>query len=158
MQHRIETLSSKKLIGKYMQMSLANNKTGELWASFMSARKTIQNNSSQNLYSMQLYPALYFENFNPTTEFTKWATIEVTDFNTIPKGMESIVLPGGVYAVFNYKGNSNRAAAAFQYIFGTWLPSSNYTLDNRPHFELLTETYKNEHPDSEEEIWIPVKK
>jgi len=30
-------------------------------------------------------------------------------------------------------------------------------LDNRPHFEVLGEKYKNGDPESEEEIWIPVK-
>jgi AraC family transcriptional regulator len=34
---------------------------------------------------------------------------------------------------------------------------SAYDLDNRPHFEILGEKYKNESPDSEEELWIPVK-
>jgi AraC family transcriptional regulator len=32
---RIEKLDDKKLIGKRQTMSLANNKTGELWKSFM---------------------------------------------------------------------------------------------------------------------------
>jgi AraC family transcriptional regulator len=42
------------------------------------------------------------------------------------------------------------------YIFNTWLPQSNYQLAPRPHFEILGEKYKNNHPDSEEEIWIPI--
>ena len=32
-----------------------------------------------------------------------------------------------------------------------------YTLDDRPHFEILGEKYKNQDPDSEEELWIPIK-
>jgi AraC family transcriptional regulator len=42
------------------------------------------------------------------------------------------------------------------YIFNTWLPKSGYQLDRRPHFEILGEKYKNNNPDSEEEIWIPI--
>ncbi|MGK2861531.1 MAG: GyrI-like domain-containing protein [Chitinophagaceae bacterium] len=45
----------------------------------------------------------------------------------------------------------------FSYIFNTWLPPSGYDLDNRPHFEILGEKYKNDDPLSEEEIWIPIK-
>ena len=45
----------------------------------------------------------------------------------------------------------------FQYIFGTWLPTSIYTIDNLPHFEILGKKYKNNDPTSEEEIWIPIK-
>jgi AraC family transcriptional regulator len=71
--------------------------------------------------------------------------------------MEAFTLTGGLYAVFLYKGVSAAAAEAFQYILGNWLPNSEYTLDIRPHFEILGEKYKNNDPDSEEEIWIPVK-
>jgi AraC family transcriptional regulator len=46
----------------------------------------------------------------------------------------------------------------FTYIFTRWLPASGYQLDNRPHFEILGDKYKNNDPESEEEIWIPVRK
>jgi AraC family transcriptional regulator len=70
--------------------------------------------------------------------------------------METYVLPGGLYAVFDYKG-LNTDNSIFQYILGTWLPGSDYVLDNRPHFEVLGDKYKNNDPNSEEEIWIPIK-
>ncbi len=157
MEHRIELLAEKKLIGKRLTMSLANNKTPELWRSFMLQRKEINNAVGNELYSMQIYKPDHFENFDPAATFDKWATAEVTDFDAIPEGMESIVLPLGLYVVFHYKGNPNDGAKIFQYIFGTWLPNSEYILDNRPHFEILGEKYKNGSPNSEEEIWIPVK-
>ncbi len=74
----------------------------------------------------------------------------------VPNEMETFLLEGGLYAVFEYKGSSNDPSI-FQYIFGTWLPGSNYLLDNRPHFEVLGDKYKNNDPNSEEEIWIPIK-
>jgi len=43
------------------------------------------------------------------------------------------------------------------YIMSQWLPNSKYILDHRPHFELLGAKYKNNSPDSEEEVWIPIK-
>lgn len=153
---RIEQLTEKKLIGKRVTLSLSNNTTGELWRSFMPRRKEILNNIGTELYSMQVYGPLHFENFNPNAEFEKWAAIEVTDFAAVPNEMESFVLTGGQYAVFTHKG-SNTDATIFQYIFSTWLSNSGYVLDNRPHFEILGKKYKNEDPNSEEEIWIPVK-
>ncbi|MFV8325369.1 GyrI-like domain-containing protein [Flavobacterium sp. ZS1P14] len=141
-------------MGKRIQMSLINNKTRELWSHFMPRRKEIQNNIDTNLYSIQLYDPLYFNNFNPNTTFEKWAAIEVPDFNTIPYEMETFTLLAGCYAVFQHKGQST---AIFETIFRTWLPNSEYLLDNRPHFELLGAKYKNNDPDSEEEIWIPIK-
>ncbi len=137
-------------------MSLANNKTAELWKSFAPRCKEISNNISNDLISMQVYEPSYFANFNPTNEFVKWATVEVTNFDSVPADMETFILPGGRYAVFEYKGSSNDPSI-FQYIFGTWLPSSEYVLDNRPHFEVLGDKYKNNDPTSEEEIWIPVR-
>lgn len=153
---RIEILLEKKLIGKRLQMSLANNKTKELWQSFMPRRKEIQNSIGTDLYSMQVYDSLYFTTFDSNNRFEKWATIEVKDFHTIPDEMETFTLPSGLYAVFFYKG-LNTDTQIFQYIFGTWLPNSEYVLDNRPHFEILGEQYKNNDPNSEEEIWIPIK-
>jgi AraC family transcriptional regulator len=107
---------------------------------------------------MQVYQdTSYFKNFSPQTMFEKWATAEVSDFNTIPDGMKSFVLAGGLYAVFHYIGDASAAGPTFQYIFGTWLPASEYELDHRPHFEILGEKYKNGDPKSEEDIWIPIK-
>ncbi|MFL5729753.1 MAG: GyrI-like domain-containing protein [Cytophagaceae bacterium] len=157
MLHRLESIAEKKLIGKHLPMSLANNKTAELWKSFMLQRKEIKNNLNQDLISMQVYDKDYFANFSPAKEFVKWAAAEVSDFNAVPAGMETFTLPGGLYVVFLHKGPASAGPQVFGYIFGTWLPASGYVLDHRPHFEVLGEKYKNDEPDSEEEIWIPVR-
>lgn len=135
-------------------MSFADNKTGQLWQRFMPKRNEIRNNLTTDLISLQIYLPGF--DFSPNTQFEKWAAIEVSDFEHVPDGMESFLLPEGLYAVFHYKGSS-MDTRIFQYIFGEWLPKSGYQLDNRPHFEVLGEKYKNASPDSEEEIWIPVK-
>ena len=105
---------------------------------------------------MQIYKPSHFEHFDPAMEFEKWAVVEVPDFDSIPDHFETFILSNGIYAVFDYKGSSGDSSI-FQYIFQTWLPASGYMLDDRPHFEILGEKYKNQHPDSEEEIWIPIK-
>jgi len=155
----IKILSEKKLIGKRMIMSFADNKTFEMWKSFMPRRKEIKNNLSSDLFSMQVYDESFdFEKFNVDARFEKWAAVEVSDFDTIPDQMESFILQGGLYAVFIHKGAASKGPETFNYIFGTWLPASEYVLDNRPHFEILGKKYKNDDPDSEEEVWIPIKK
>ena len=157
MEPRIEHLREKKLAGKRMTMSLAANRTGELWRSLMPRRKEITNNIGTDLYSLQVYPEKYFEDFDPRAEFEKWALVEVKDFSGLPDDMETFSLPGGLYAVFLHRGPASQGARTFQYIFTNWLPRSQCVLDDRPHFEILGEKYKNEAPDSEEEIWVPVK-
>jgi AraC family transcriptional regulator len=156
MQARIETLNEKKFVGKRLRMSFADNRTGELWRAFMPKRKEIHNNLTNDLFSLQIYDTSYFENFDPTKEFEKWALVEVGSFDNIPGEMEPFVLTGGLYAVFIHQGSSNDNST-FQYIFSTWLPNSDYLLDNRPHFEILGDKYKNADPNSVEEIWIPIK-
>jgi AraC family transcriptional regulator len=157
MKPRIEALGEKKLIGIRMNMSLTENRTAELWQGFMSRRKEIKNSIGTDLYSVQVYEDTYFSNFSPSADFEKWATSEVKDFETVPDGMETLVLTGGLYAVFLYKGAASTAPETFQHIFGKWLPDSEYALDNKPHFEILGKKYKNGDPTSEEEIWIPIK-
>lgn len=156
MKPKIKTCKEKKLVGKRLRMSFADYRIGELWKSFGSARKEITNNLNNELISMTVYQPTHFSNFKPTNEFEKWATVEVSDFDSVPHALETFILPGGLYGVLDYKGLSTDHSI-FQYLFETWLPDSDYVLDNRPHFEVLGEKYKNNDPDSEEEIWIPIK-
>lgn len=155
MEPRIVTLNEKKLVGIPTKMSLSENRTGQLWSQFALRIKEIKNRVGRDSISLQVYPPSYFESFDPTNQFTKWATVEVATFDVLPEEMETFLLPGGQYAVFYYKGSSSDRSI-FQYIYSTWLPGSNYTIDHRPHFEVLGEKYQNNDPNSEEEIWIPI--
>lgn len=155
---RIETLEPKLLVGKRLKMSIVNNRTLELWQSFMPKRKEIENVKSSDLFCMQVYPPeLDFKRFNPNIEFEKWAAIEVVKLGNIPEDMETYTLAGGLYAVFNYKGLPSDFKDTFNYIFYSWLPNSDFELDAREHFEILGEKYKNNDPSSEEEVWVPVR-
>lgn len=154
---RIEKINEKKLVGKRLTMSFADYKVAELWKAFMPRRKEIVNNLTHNLISMVIYKPTHFTDFKPTNEFERWATVEVADFENVPNEMETYVLPEGQYAVFLHKGDAKEFSKTFRYILETWLPDSEFVLDNRPHFEVLDDKYKNNHPDSEEEIWVPIK-
>ncbi|MFD0862420.1 GyrI-like domain-containing protein [Sungkyunkwania multivorans] len=155
----IKTFQKTVLVGKRLKMSLAMNRTKELWQEFMKQRSDIKNRVDPEFYSVEVYPdSTFFKNFDPHNEFEKWAAVKVRDHDTIPKEMEALTIPQGLYAVFLYKGKASDAPKAYQYIFGTWLPMADYTLDDRPHFAIMGEKYKNEDPSSEEELWIPVKK
>lgn len=157
MSPRITTLTAKKLAGLRQTMSLADNKTLQLWRSFMPRREKIKNTLTTDLISLQIYSPDFFTNFNPTNAFEKWAVVEVADLENTPDGIEAFTLEGGLYAVFDYQGSSGDRSI-FEYIFGTWLPGAAYILDDRPHFEVMGENYRNNDPTSEEQIWIPVKK
>jgi len=158
MELRIEEVSQKKLIGNRLKMSLSQDRTKELWQGFMPRRKEIGNPVTTDLISMQVYDRqLSFFNFSPTTQFEKWAVVEVEDYTKIPAGMESYTLSGGLYAVFIHRGLPSSFPKTAQYIFGEWLPRSDFELDHREHFEVLGDKYRNNDPSSEEEVWIPIK-
>ncbi|MEI6947183.1 GyrI-like domain-containing protein [Paraflavisolibacter sp. H34] len=154
---RLEQLSPKKLVGKRARMSFAANTTVDLWKSFMPRRKEVANAAGPELYSVEVYPPHFFSPFDPAAAFEKWAGVAVAEGAAVPEGMEALDLPAGLYAVFVYQGTDAAAADFYRYIFTGWLPSSGYELDDRPHFALMGAKYKRESPDSEEEIWIPVR-
>jgi AraC family transcriptional regulator len=153
----IRVIPSKMLVGQRLTMSLAGNRTFELWKGFMPRRKEIRNTINNDLISMQVFDSSFnFRNFDPDRSFEKWAAVEVTGFSNIPDGMETFLLPAGLYAVFVHRGPASEGEKTFRYIFGEWLPGSGFIIDNRPHFEVLGSKYKNEDPSSEEEVYIPV--
>lgn len=145
----------RKLIGVSVSMTLSEPKTAALWQHWMPRRQEIVKALSNDFISMSLYPADYFDAFHPHLDFEQWAAVEVSDFQHVPEGMKTFVLPAGRYAVFHYKGPAGDASI-FQAIFTQWLPASDFVLDHRPHFEVLGEKFHRHRPDSEEEIWIPV--
>lgn len=157
-QARIENIEEKKLVGKRLRMSLADNKTLALWQSFMPQRKIIANTINNDLFSMRVYDRSYdFKNFDFNATFDKWAATAVSNFDNVPDEFETFILPRGLYAVFHYVG-LNTDPSIFQYIYGKWIPNNTeYELDNRPHFEVLDKRYKNNDLTSEEDIWIPIK-
>jgi AraC family transcriptional regulator len=140
-----------------MKMSFSGNTTSELWRGFMPRLKEISNKTDSSLYSVEIYSEGFFDSFDPDVVFEKWAAAEVSEFAGIPEKMTSLVIPEGTYAVFIYRGLPAEAEGFYRYIFNEWLPSSGYSLDNRPHFAKMGGKYRSNDPASEEEIWIPVK-
>ncbi|MBI1222423.1 MAG: GyrI-like domain-containing protein [Bacteroidetes bacterium] len=153
---RTETHPETLLIGQHLKMSLAENRTPELWKAFMPRRREIKMPLNDTLYSLEIYPSDYYAVFDLHREFEKWAAVPVDKSSQIPPGFQPLLLPQGLYAVFLHKGPASEGEKTYRFIHETWLPKSNYKLDDRPHLAIMDERYKGEHPDSEEEIWIPI--
>ncbi len=158
MKFRITNLPEIKMIGEKTIMSVLENKTRELWQGFMPKRAMIEKREGSEFYSVIIYDDLsYFAAFNPANTFEKWAAVQVSSTDVVPEDMSVLIIPSGLYVVFNYIGKASEAQSAYQYIFGEWLPKSKYQLDDRPHFAKMGDKYKNDSPDSEEELWVPIK-
>lgn len=156
----IVEMEPKKLVGISLHTSLADDKTALLWKRFMKYKKNITNAKSDDLFSVQVYDEGFMSGqFNSQSVYEKWAALEVEDYSDLQENMKGLKLPGGLYAVFTHEGTSKEFAETAKFIFDEWIPASEYSLDNRPHFEVLGEEYKGpENPDSKEKIWIPIKK
>jgi len=84
-------------------MSLIDNQTQALWQDFMPRRELITNRIGNDYYSVQNYTTDYFEHFNPSKTFEKWAAVAVKAFENIPEDMESFTLPTGFMPFLNTK-------------------------------------------------------
>jgi len=153
---KIITIENKKLVGHSIQMSLEQDKTVALFSRFMPQRKHILNAINNNVFEVLLYKNNDLKNFNPSNTFTKWAAVEVTSYDNVPKGMRTFDLESSLYAAFTYKGLAKDFGKFIHYIFTYYLPQSVYALDNRPHFNVLSEKTTRHSPDSEEKVWIPI--
>lgn len=157
MDFKVVEVKSKKLVGKSLEMSFTENRTGDLWRSFAPMIKEIPSRAGTDRVSLQIYPNEFMQ--DPTLKFTKWALVEVSNYSSELNELEQFNFTGGLYAVFNYKGNVIQASIFFKKIFAECIPASVYELDNsRPHFEILPiGKYDPMDENSEEDIYIPIK-
>lgn len=140
-----------------LRMSLAKNRTYEIWSQLMPRRKEI-GSPSERKYSIQVYDPGFDQNtFDHETVFTKWGALEAPQNGLVPEGMEEYHLEGGLYAVFTHRGPQSSFHRTMAYIYGKWIHESEYKLDERYQFEVMDERYLGPLSDmSEEEVWIPI--
>lgn len=139
MEARIVSIEAKKMLGIRQKMTLKEDKTPILWGSFMPKLRDIQHVIGVEKYALRIYPLDYFSEFNPSNEFEQWAAVEISNVDKKLHGLEFFTLEAGDYAVFNYKGKGSEGASFFEMIFVTWLPNSDYYLDNRPHVACMVD-------------------
>lgn len=153
----IRIFPSKKLFGKHTTVTMASDDPTALWRPFKMKLKELGINNTECFYSIQVYDGVDFSQFTPSTEFEKWAAIELDNRQKPPRDMETFELVGGKYAVFIHKGTSVTLHKTTDFIFGEWLPNSGFSLDNRPHLAIMTSNYRPDDPNAEELICIPLK-
>ncbi|HAA13553.1 MAG TPA: GyrI-like domain-containing protein [Cytophagales bacterium] len=154
----ILTIEPITLVGLSVQTTVVGHEdTRNLWQSFGPQRRGVPNKLGPEAYSVSIFPSPGIP--MPQSPVEKWATVPVSSTDAIPEGLKPLTLPAGLYAHFVYRGPVSTFGATLQQFYGQWLPTSGYTLDHRPFFEILGEKYLGPmNPDSEEDIYIPVRK
>ena len=153
----IET-AARKLVGARITTTLLEHRESELWRGFRSRFSEIPDRFGTDFFSVKVYPAEYsFSHFDLNAKFDKWATIGVSRFADEYDDFETLTIPAGKYAVFIHRGTPAMASVTFGHIFGTWLPKSGFEIDNRPHLDVLGESWRPFDENAEEEIWVPIR-
>ncbi len=156
---QIVEIDERKVIGVNTQTSLLNNTILEMWNRFLKIESKIKDRIDTCYYEIHPYDSDFkMKDFTNDTPFEKWAAIPVANFENIPSGMNAYTLAKGKYAVFAHIGKMTEIQFSFDFIYGTWLPNSEYELDSRDDFERYDENYLGlNNPNSKVEIWIPIK-
>lgn len=131
--------------------------TPQLARQFMPRLNEVKSRKDSFTLSLQNYKRFDFKNFNPNEMFDKWIGAEVTSLDAVPQGMQPLTISSGRYLVIDFKGSVSDFIELWQKVHSSWLPNSEYELDDRPHFERLSPSYNPMQEVNEEEIWIPIK-
>lgn len=142
-----------KLVGIKQQYDDTDLSLPKLWSAFRPYRDKIVNRVSNE--SFGIYEC-YEEDGNEVS-FNYICCAVVDSFDHVPDGMITRELPQQLYAKFIHKGPIGNLDKTLKYIWGSWLPKSNFEYIERPDFELYPPGYNVMDPSSEMALHIPIK-
>ncbi len=94
---------------------------------------------------------------NKQGEITYMAGIAVAEPAKV-SGFDVVTIPTADYAVFTHEGSLAHILDTVEYIFGQWVPNSEYELTGTPDFELYDERFDPINDTGELEYWVPIKR
>lgn len=150
MEPKIVKKEAFSVIGMHCRGRNQEGEIPEMWREFGPRVPEIQNIVSDSVaYGIS-------DNMDPDTgEFDYVAGFEVSDVPEVPEGMVHWAVPGGRYAVF--RTTLPNLGETFKYVYYEWLPRSAYEHRPGPDLELYDEAFDAEDPDSEFEVYVPIK-
>lgn len=88
--------------------------------------------------------------------FSYICSVAVAGFDHVPQGMITRTLPAHLYAVFRHRGLISFLPETLKYIWGSWLPKSDYEYLETPDFELYSPRTRPDDPEKVLSLFIPV--
>ncbi|MDD3287855.1 MAG: AraC family transcriptional regulator [Alphaproteobacteria bacterium] len=154
MKPRFERKEAFTVIGLGKDYNLANpNTIGALWNAFLAQKNRIEQTRGEDCYGICYAPK---EKEAMPDKFHYTAALRVNENAPVPEGMEKIHIAAQEYAVFTHKGPTSNITITNDFIWKTWLPQSGVDLADAPDFELYGAKWKDNAPDSEFEIFVPI--
>jgi AraC family transcriptional regulator len=129
-----------------------NQEIKDMWGEFNKKCNLIQNvkENSPCLGVCSMIPG-------EKEKFEYVAGLMVSKTDPIPEGFVSRELKPQKYAVFTHKGSLETLKDTYNFIYATWLPNSGYECAETPDFEWYDDRFKDFAPDSEFDIYVPIK-
>jgi AraC family transcriptional regulator len=152
MEPEIVTRSEMNVIGTAHQYQEEDMDLEMWWSAFQHSVYQITNRIGTDAFGI-------YEEYHESESsvgFSYICAVEVSDFDNVPEGMISRVIPEQMYAVFRHRGSLSFLPETLKYIWGSWLPKSNYEYVEKPDFELYAPGTQPEDPDHILFLYIPV--
>jgi len=153
MEPQIITRPAIKLVGIATQYNDADLSLPRLWSAFKPYKNSIKNRTNDN--SFGIYESYIEQGDDVSFSYVCCAAVE--NFDSIPDGMTTRELPEQLYAKFIHKGAISNLDKTLKYIWGSWLPKSNFDYVEKPDFELYPPNYNIMDPNSEMALHIPIR-
>ena len=149
-----------KIIGMECSTTLKDNRIPQLWQDFIPRMDEIRSRKEPGIsYGIcRADPDFDVKEFSDVTQYTEIVGVGVEDFQTIPEGMHSHLVPAQKYAVFTHTGFGSNLTLTYNYIYATWLPKSGCEIAGADDFELYDQSrfFGIDCPESKIDIYIPI--
>ena len=146
--HPARRLAALRHTGPYIQIGATYEKLGSIFA-------------ARNLWpAARGMLAVYYDDPDAVAPeaLTSDAGIIVDDDFAMPEGLDEVAVPGGRMAVMHYKGPYAGLPAAYEYLYGQWLPGSGEEPRDAPPFEIyLNEPSTTAPDDLLTDICVPIR-
>jgi len=156
MEVKIVKKDAMKIVGMSVMSTIKENTIPQLWQDFNQKACKIGNVLTKGV-AVGVCPPVDTKNFDDNTPFKYIAGLIVENFDDVPEGMESYEIPAQKYAVITHKGALDTLQKTYIYFYNTWVKESNYEFTFGAEFELYDSRFKFGEPDSEMDIYRPIK-
>lgn len=114
-------------------------------------------NEVNHILGIELFYGVCTSDWMAENNIGYMAAVSVSRINCIPPGMVARTIPTGKYAQFIHNGLDGNLLDSLDYIFGSWLLSSNLELSDEIDMVLKFENYFGSNENAVCEILVPIK-
>jgi AraC family transcriptional regulator len=155
MEPKFKKLEDMLVVGLQTLNTCHYNVIPKLWQRFLKRESEVQHVAAENV---GLGVSFGIEKKEKESEFFHIVGHIVSSIEGIPEGMTYRKIPAHDYAVFTHKGPLSKLGETYDFIYGEWMPKSEYEYDDSNEIEWYDERFNPEAEDSEFDIYVPIKK